>query len=513
MRGLRRLLVLTLVVLGGSAVYLAAASASISAPTGGVTYQLVPSTKCSPPQVVLGTACADKSGLVVSDKWTVGASSAQWNVTGQWQVSYEWTVPQAIPLSGATMTMKMTGTELIGGANNRICPAMGATAGFDVGGPQPVSLGFCAEAGGTKGDSKTVKLVPSSASAVGTIAYVNVGLQDGPVYHYQYKAVAEAVPQTGTKPKPGQAKPKCRKPSAVGTPGNASGPAAACVVASITTSPCYRVFLGLDDPSPTDDPSGLWRTDMGVRVARTAIDYPGVTIEADIPGEESGGVHSPALLIPGNDLYALLALSQPPTQLFQTGNVYARVTPRFEVVLRQKILASRGNLMPADVLRLALDSVKQVSGTASYPLAVLTAHNLLKNATMIGRAAIQDANALHLPKNPSAQVVALYNSKVANEVQTLCKWSPIVAKLASLRLIPASSKDKMGPWYHGFGILSAGALLNGDEARLAMLGEHGGKVLKIFSNEGGFNREKFELDKEFAATAVHISKGSNLRRF
>jgi hypothetical protein len=131
---------------------------------------------------------------------------------------------------------------------------------------------------------------------------------------------------------------------------------------------------------------------------------------------------------------------------------------------------------------------------------------------MIGRAAIQDANALHLPKNPSSQLIALHNSKVAKEEQTLCKWSPIVAKLASLRLNPAASKDKMGPWYHGFGILSAGALLNGEKARLAMFAEHAGKSLKLFSKEGGFNAEKFALDKEFAATAVHISN-EGLRRF
>jgi hypothetical protein len=362
---------------------------------------------------------------------------------------------------------------------NRVCPAISVSGAFGSG-----QIYKCAESGDVLNASLEVQLKPFNATA-GTPGSFTVSVLDGPDYTYTYRAGAAAAPKAGT---------------------------AANKIASITSSPCYSAFLGLKDRSPTDEPFSPWRTEMGIKVARTAIDYPGVTIEAAIPGEGDSGVHSPAMLVPGNDLFTLLARSEPPTELFQTGNVYARVTPRFEVALRRKILASKGDLMPADVLRLALDSVKEVSGTASYPLAVLTAHNLLKNATMIGRAAIQDASAQHLPKNPSSQLIALHNSKVAREEQTLCKWSPIVAKLASLRLNPALSKDKMGPWYHGFGILSAGALINGEKARLAMFAEHAGKSLKLFSKEGGFNAEKFALDKEFAATAVHISN-EGLRRF
>lgn len=168
----------------------ASAATSGSAATG-VTFELVSPPQCAAPQVVLGSACVDKSGLVVADKWTVGSGSAQWNVPGQWQIAYEWTVPQSIPPAGAKLTMKMTGTELIGGANNRICPAMGARGGFELKGEaQPVTLGFCAEAGGTKSDTKTVTLVPSSAAAAGTIAYLTVGAQDGPSYTYTYRAGA-----------------------------------------------------------------------------------------------------------------------------------------------------------------------------------------------------------------------------------------------------------------------------------------------------------------------------------
>jgi hypothetical protein len=179
----------------------------------GVTFELVSPPQCAAPQVVLGSACVDKSGLVVADKWTVGAGSAQWNVPGQWQTSYEWTVPESIPPAGAKLTMKMTGTELIGGANNRICPAMGARGGFEFKGEaQPVTLGFCAEAGGTKSDTKTVTLVPSSAAAAGTIAYLTVGAQDGPSYTYTYRAGAStpACPPALRSPASSGADDKCR---------------------------------------------------------------------------------------------------------------------------------------------------------------------------------------------------------------------------------------------------------------------------------------------------------------
>jgi hypothetical protein len=293
-----------------------------------------------------------------------------------------------------------------------------------------------------------------------------------------------------------------------------AGTAASCVVLRIENSSCYAQFYGVNDPSTDRIAWESNRTDMGLAVANTALGYPDVTIQADIPGEERSGVHSPALAIPGNDLYTLLALNNAPSELFGSQgngeyNVYARVTPRFESVLLGKILASSGNLSPAEVLSLALDSVKEKTGVASYPLAVLTAHNLLKNAAMLGRTAISDAQNAEtkLPANPSDAVMAYTNKKVAGYTNTLCRWSRLIGKLASLRADPAGSKDKIGPWYHGFAILTVGALINGSTSRLVTLAEHGGKAVNLFSGEGGFNAEKFSLDTEFAATAIHIDNG------
>ena len=262
----------------------------------------------------------------------------------------------------------------------------------------------------------------------------------------------------------------------------------------------FRVFYGLDDPEAAS--ARAWedrKHEYAFDVERTALGFPRVTIEADIAGEESGGKHSPALLVPGNDLYALLALDTPPLELFQHGNVYARATPVDEQELRRKILASSGKLEPADVLRFALQATR-----GSYPLAVLTAHNLLKNATKIGRAAIMDAQRAPLPVTDSAEAIALYNKRQQDELARLRKWTPIVAKLASLRADPPGRKDKLGPWYHAFAILTAGALVDGETAQRIVLAEHTGKRLNIFTKEGGFDREKFELDSVFAAAAQVI---------
>ena len=261
-----------------------------------------------------------------------------------------------------------------------------------------------------------------------------------------------------------------------------------------------RIFYGLDDP--VAESARAWEArkhDYAFDVERAALRFPRVTIEADIDGEESGGKHSPALLVPGNDLYVLLALDTPPLELFSDGNVYARATPVFEQELRRKILASSGKLEPAEVLHFALQVTR-----GSYALAVLTAHNLLKNATKIGRAAIMDAQRAPLPVTDSAEAIALYNRRQQDELARLRKWTPIVAKLASLRADPPGRKDKLGPWYHAFAILTAGALVDGETAQRIVLAEHTGKRLNIFTKEGGFDREKFELDSVFAAAAQVI---------
>ncbi|MFN8576598.1 MAG: hypothetical protein U0354_07055 [Candidatus Sericytochromatia bacterium] len=94
--------------------------------------------------------------------------------------------------------------------------------------------------------------------------------------------------------------------------------------------------------------------------------------------------------------------------------------------LQKNILNSgKENLTPADVLKFALDATK-----GDYGLASLAANNLLKNLTYRGRF----EGAQSLSKDELA----------------------IVSKLGNLR--ESNSGDKMGPWYHFFGIQAAYAI-------------------------------------------------------
>jgi hypothetical protein len=255
---------------------------------------------------------------------------------------------------------------------------------------------------------------------------------------------------------------------------------------TIQTTPEYRAFLGLKDPVTKGWDKVLARRCK--KLIDRADAYRGATSEASIPGETLIGRHSPTLLwSPPSDLYVLLALNDPPRELFPTGNVYARATPVYEQALQKKILASRGNLQPADVLFYAL---RVTNG--SYPLAVLTAHNLLKNATMLGRRVIfeVDDRPERFKANPE-----LYLGRLRPGAQ-------IAAKLANLRRYPLLKKDKLGPWYHAFAILSAGALVTPQAAHAVTSAEHLGKLVRVFKGEGGFDDEKYRSDRCFADAAV-----------
>lgn len=253
----------------------------------------------------------------------------------------------------------------------------------------------------------------------------------------------------------------------------------------IEQTPEYRDFYGLRDPGRSGWLSWMKRQSEALR--DRAASYPGVTGKVVIPGEGTIGRHTPNLLYPKSDLFVLLGLSIAPEALVADGNVYAKVTPVYERKLRREILRVKGQLLPADVLEMAL----RVTG-GSYPLAVLTAHNLLKNVTYIGRGAITLAK-----KNRM-----LFERFPERFLEKLRPQVAIARKLVSLRANPRKDKDKMGPWYHGFAILSAGAMARVPGATIALVGEHLLKYLKSFQNEGGFNLEKAQSDTWMYAAAV-----------
>jgi hypothetical protein len=404
---------------------------------------------------------------------------------GDWKTTYTWHVPTAlIPGKSAEIIMGISIAD--------VSPSQQLTSQMNALAPN-FAQAFQIVYPGQSSGSKTFAYPFAEDEKDSPEVLVTVGMLSAQVvYHYTPSATTPGV-TTG-------ASTSCAKA--------ATSPD--CALSRIEDSPCYRQFFGLDDPATTITDWGTAKTERGLAVAHTALEYPDVTIEADIPGEGSSNVHSPKILYPGNDLFILLSRNEAPRDLFASGNIYARVTPRYELPLRQKILASPGDLSPADVLKLALDTVKEKDGLASYPLAVLTANNLLKNAAEIGREAVRDADNSYSSasrlSHPSDATIARHNDKVKALTETLCRWSALVGKLASLRANPAGSKDKIGPWYHAFTILTTGALVDGSAAKLVVAAEHTAKGLKLFGSEGGFDQEKFLLDSEFAATANQIDK-------
>ena len=326
--------------------------------------------------------------------------------------------------------------------------------------------------------------MPSSASTAGTIVYLTVGLQDGASYNYQYRAVAE--PNVGTKT---QTTAKCRKPSAVATSGYASG---SCTPGQTFANNCtariglddkeYRVFLGLDDPVKPDFLKWLKPT-MNDYIKRVPA-YPGVSSKANIPGESSIGFgrHSDDLSNSASDIRILFGHSDPPDSLIgKGGNVFASVTPQYEQRLEAKIKASSGNLSPTDITLLAL----QVTD-GSYPLAVLTVHNLLKNHTVKAREALRLAG--------QAFGTKLYAKRCAEALVALQNANVVVGKLESLRQNPGVAKDKMGSWYHSFAVLAIGALTNHDGAFIAQQAEQTTKSWGGFAGEAKYDHEKNQLD-------------------
>ena len=266
-----------------------------------------------------------------------------------------------------------------------------------------------------------------------------------------------------------------------------TGVATTSPLAKLKATAEYAAFLGLKDKGRSA--AGL---EVGAdRLARLAAAFPHANNDVVIPGESE---LSRAVDI--GDMYRLLALSDDPAAI--RSNIYAGATFTYERILRNAILRSGGNLDPAAVLVLAMQATH-----GDYPLAVLTAHNLLKGVTVTGRDVI-------------AQMAARTGEKqYPRELARLHGATDVVSKLQSLRANPAASKDKMGPWYHTFAVLTAGAMVNPYAALAVVQAEHGGKAATtllrqwfgssadgVFKGEGGFDPEKYRIDRTFALRAT-----------
>ncbi|MEZ0375211.1 MAG: hypothetical protein ACAI44_39355 [Candidatus Sericytochromatia bacterium] len=123
--------------------------------------------------------------------------------------------------------------------------------------------------------------------------------------------------------------------------------------------------------------------------------------------------------------------------------------PSYVDVLTEKIRTFPGkNLDPATVMKLALEATQ-----GDYGLAVLAAHNLFKYIAY---------NARQTSAHPDGAPFKLSGDQIT-----------VMEKLGNLRPDASQNRDKMGPWYHFFGIqVLAAAYHSGDSAQTAVHAEH-----------------------------------------
>lgn len=256
----------------------------------------------------------------------------------------------------------------------------------------------------------------------------------------------------------------------------------------------YRTFFGLSDPRVGD--WGRAISQLCVGLVQSAVTYPGVSRAGDVPGQTTFGQHS-ASVFGNSDFHDLLDSSLPASDL--SGNVFVEATKLFEPRLRNLIATSSGHLTPADVLGFALQATH-----GSYPLAVLTTLNLLKNVTFVGRDAAVQASHLVAAHPSSDAAIAKENELYQKQIDILTIQDQVVGKLASLRENPLLAQDKMGPWYHAFTILTVSALspLPIPRGNATAFWEHFRKAIGAFgTSEAPFNPEKATLDFCFAQSA------------
>lgn len=186
-------------------------------------------------------------------------------------------------------------------------------------------------------------------------------------------------------------------------------------------------------PTPESQPERLQRmqSDLALVVAKAKFCHPDAGIEPPhLKMLES--IFSPSWLFN-------TAKDQPPREMKGGADLLTRTPDKLgapgstpESRLREAMLAEKGPLEPADVLKLSL----QVNGN-DYFLASLAAHNVLKDACSTERR-------LH--------------AKQAMDPAVAAQDLAIIGRLANLRAPDGpNSTEKMGPWYHVFGLATLDA--------------------------------------------------------
>jgi hypothetical protein len=150
-----------------------------------------------------------------------------------------------------------------------------------------------------------------------------------------------------------------------------------------------------------------------------------------------------------------------------------------ELALALKVAQAKdGALQPADLMKMAVEVCD-----GDYPSATLTAHNFLKEVAYSGRGGGLQAIFMRTDKFPGKDEAAkLLNKQLQAEWRQRLKGTPLdirdmgddlvirmepgaaelAAKLANLRVTgDPHIGDKMGPWYHAFGVLFLSSVANG----------------------------------------------------
>lgn len=223
----------------------------------------------------------------------------------------------------------------------------------------------------------------------------------------------------------------------------------------------YRIFYGLDDPVLDSGDQAMRRVEMRDALVKTILNYPNLDTSDPTSGLGGAAQHSVAALVAPTDLGSVVRTKARPDALAEQGNFYFKITQKYEPALQSQILNSSGQLTPADVLRMALD----LTG-GNYTLATLTAHNLLKNVAYIGRDAAEAAQNEHRSHPTSDEDVLVFALQDEGK-----KVVEVTSKLINLRGNPAA-KDKLGPWYHGFGLLFLDSVTSTAQTQIMETAEH-----------------------------------------
>lgn len=265
-----------------------------------------------------------------------------------------------------------------------------------------------------------------------------------------------------------------------------------------------RDFRGLDDKRIS---RGAWERWVKIHVDKlieTAKSYNGINNKAVIPGEtitdQRDGVvrgylrNAPLVsMVAGEGKFIQLLSGDDLPPDHRHDNPYAAMTASTEVALQKKIMrAIPHSLLPEDVLKLSLDV-----SDGSYPLAVMTGHAVLKINTKKGRSVIERMFAR--ARNGKWEIIPDLAKK-------LKPYSSLAKKLHNLRPADDKTGDKLGPWYHGFGLLSAGAISSPEGAAIGARGEHQSKKWSWFSGEGAYNAEKEYTDRIFSDATFSLRK-------